>query len=590
MTFLHYNEISELVDCLVQTMAEQINIVNLISTLLDSGKIKQALAVPNVEKLQALFKDHCWDLIPVIIEKVQDDTIVLKPSLYGACEQLLAIVLDKCSPEEALLEFIERIDLAKNDAQFGLILPILQKLLKQLASKRGRSLEWCLNSISVYIENIPITEHKLEGDEHKLMDSDTNMRRVIRVYALLPSFYGLFIDELFITEKINHQAKQIIAAFLINLLGKPLIYIDMDPKSNEKSEARLICQQIVQDIIKLENNLLKFLHHLEICSKETQKTKVSNESELAPYDHREKINVTTLSGLFYVVYSGHFDIPDTAIPQVYSTEYVVQTVMLAVIHFLNNTEYGPLMKALATCKVLTTRLADNTSHKILSASVHCNLIKSLMNVAIYSNYQSVRLNALNSIGSYIKKFDYKGKVMLIKYLIHGANHSGMIGYAITQFKDALHESYNEPVINECFTGTQLLNIIRLISNLPHGIESDLMELADQIISVLNFLTYIVLKDKDNITGIKDHFSTIETEYLETLRSALKMSRAHYQAKLMEIQEGKNLPEESVQLNVGGNILDSIPIEKKKEIIQSALNGFDVIEYLVARLTEFMNNY
>lgn len=577
-------------ECLVHTMAKQIDIIDLVSTLLDSGKIKEALAVPHEKKLQSIFKDNCWDLVTVVIEKIQDDTMVLKPSLYGACEQLLTIILEKCSPEEALLEFIERIELAKNDAQFGLVLPPLQSLLKKLSLKRGRSLEWCLNSISAYIENIPVTDHKLEGDERKLMDSDINTRRVVRVYAMLPSFYRPFIDELLLgTEIKNLQAKQIIAAFLISLLGKPLIYIDMDPNLNKKGEARQVCLQIIEDIIKLENNLLKFLTHIEICSKETQRTRISNESELAPYKHREKINMTTLSGLFYVVYSGHFDIPNTAVPQVYRTEYVVQTVMLTVTHFLNNTEYGPLMKALATCKALTNRMAKNTSHTLLSASIHCNLIKSLMNVAIYSNYPSIRLAALNSIGSHIQKFDFKGKVMLIKYLIHGANHSGMIGYAITQYKDALHESYKESVINECFTGTQLLNIIRLISNLPHGVESDLMELADQIISVLNFLTYLVLKDKNNITGIRDHFSTIETEYLETLRTALKMSRAHYQAKLMEIQEGKNLPEESVQLNVGGNILDSIPTEKKKEIIQSALNGFDVIEYLVARLTEFMNN-
>lgn len=575
-------------ECLVNTMAKQIDIVDLVSTLLDSGKIKEALAVPNEEKLKDIFRDNCWDLIAVVIEKIQDDTIVLKPSIYGACEQLLSIILEKCSAEEALLEFIERIELAKNDAQFGLVLPPLQQLLKKLSSKRGRSLEWSLNSISTYIEKIPVTEHKLEGDERKLMDSDPDIRRVIRVYSLLPTFYRPFIDELLVAEKQNVQAKQIIAAFLINLLGKPMTFIDMDPTSNERSEARLVCLQIFQDICRLENNLLKFLTHLEICSKETERTKGSDGGELSPYEHREKINMTTLSGLFYVIYSGHFDVPDMALPQVYSIEYVVQTVMLAVTHLLNNTEHGPVNKALATCKALTNRLGDNTSHIILSASVHFNLIKSLMNISIYSNYPSLRLDALNCIGSHVHKFDYKGKVMLIKYLIQGANHSGMIGYAITQYKDALHKSFKDPAINECFTGAQLLNMIRLMSHLPHGVESDLMELADQIISVLNFLTYLVLKDKDNITGIKDQYPSIETEYLETLRMALKMSRAHYQAKLTEIEEGKNLPEESVQLYVGGNILDSIPTENKKEIIQSALNGFDVIEYLVARLTEFMN--
>lgn len=569
-------------------MAKQIDVVDLISTLLDAGKIKEALSLPHEEKLKNSFKDNCWDLLSMVIKKIQDDTFVLKPSLYGACEQLLSIIIERCSPEEALLECIEHIELVKNDAQLGVVLPALQSLLKQLSSKRGRSLEWSFNSLINYIKNIAVTEQKLEGDERKLMDSDPNIRRVIRVYSLLPSFYGPFIDELLEAEKQNVRAKQIIAAFLISLLGKPIIFIDMDPSLNKNSEARHVCLQILRDISKLEKNLLKFLSHLEICSKETAKTKGPHESGLAPYEYREKINMTTLSGLFYIVYSGHFDIPDNAVPQVYSIEYVVQTVLLSVIHFLSRTEYGPLMKGLALCKALTDQLADNTPHTILSTSVHFHLIKSLMNVTIYCSYPTVRLAALNSIGDHIQKFDYKGKVMLIKYLIQGSNHSGLIGYAVIQYKDALDQSYKNLPIDECFTGTQLLHMIRLITNLPHGIETDLMELADQIIPVLNFLTYLLLKDKDNLTGIKDHLSKIETEYFEILRTAIKMSRAHYQAKLTEIEEGKNLPAESVQLNIGGILLDSIPTEQKKEILQSALNGFDVIEYHLARLTEFKN--
>lgn len=571
-------------------MAKQIDIIHLISTLLDAGKIKEALAVPNEPKLQQQFKDKCWDLISAVIAKIEDETIVLKPSLYGACEQLLIIIIEKCSPEEALLEFIERIELAENDAQFGLVLSPLQHLLKKLSSKRGRSLEWTLNSISTYIEKIPVTDHNLEGDERKLMDSDPNIRRVIKVYSLLPPFYKPFINELTDTEIQNDQAKQIVAAFLISLLGKPIIYTDVDPNCNETSETRMVCIEIVQDLCKLEKNLLKFLTHLEICAKEIEKStepKATDEGELSPYEHREKINMTSLAGLFYIVFSGHFDIPENAVPQVYSTEYVVETVMLAVIHFLNDTEYGPINKGLATCKALTNRLDDKTSHSIIS-STHYNLIRNLMIVAIYSNYSSLRLTALNCIGSHIQKFDNKGKYMLIKFLIQAANHSGMIGYAIKLYKDALHESFKDDNIHESFTGPQLLNMVKLICYLPHDVESDLMELGDQIISVLNFLTYLVLKDKDNKTGIKDQYQKIESEYLETLRTALKMSRAHYEAKLMDIEDGVYL-DERVQLNVGGNVLDSIPTANKREIIQSALNGFDVIEYLVARLTEFMNN-
>ena len=569
----------------------QIDIVDLISTLLDNEKYKEALNVSIEERLAESFKNNCWDLIPVVLGKIQDDTIIIKPSLYGACEQLLTNIIEKSAPEEALLEFIEQIELAKNDAQFGLILPSLQELLKRLYLKRGRSLEWCLNSITTYIENIPIPDHHLEGKERLLMDSDSNIRRITRVYSLLPPFYKYFINEL--TEgDTNVKTKQIITAFLINLLGKPLIYIDLDPERNANSEARLICSTIVQDICIMEKNVFKFLVYLEVCNRESKKKPTEHDSdvEMSPYDHREKINMTTLSGLFYAVLSGHFEVPESAMPQVYSLDYILHTAMLSVIHLLNFTEFGPLAKAITLCKALLNRFPDKLPQELLSSSLHFDLCKGLANVAIYCSYESLRKPSVALIGCHVNKFDYKGRCALVKYLIEVSNHSGMIGYAITLYKSSINEAFMNPSMDDCFTGPQFSNMLKKICFLPHGAESDLVELADQIITSLNFLRYLTIKDTANITGIYDCFSFIENNYLEQLRVGLNMSKAHYEVKLKDIEEGKHLPHDKVDisLNVGGNVLDNIPKENMKEIVCSALNAFHLIEGLIARLSECIN--
>ncbi|XP_049874114.1 glomulin-like isoform X1 [Pectinophora gossypiella] len=573
-------------------MEQSVDVVDLVSSLLDSGKYKEALSVPNDEKYVNSFKDNCWDLISVVIGKIQDDTIVIKPSLYGTCEELLAMIIQKSAPEEALLEFIEQIELAKNDAQFSIILQPLQQLLKKLSAKRGRSLEWCLNSISTYIETIPTPNHQLEGKERLLMDSDNNVRRITKVYTLVPPFYTPFIKELDHVD-MNINTKQIITAFLISLLGKPLIHIDLDPDSNGMSEARQACTTIIQDICILEKDILKFLVLIEVCYKESHKTKSKasdDEDERTPYENRDKINMTTLSGLFYCVFSGHFQIPEAALPQVYSNEYVVHTTMLSVVHLLSCPEYGPLAKAISLCKALLNRFSSNITHSLPVPSVHYDLIKSLVNIAIYSSFESIRKNAVKLIGSHISKFDFKARCMLIKYLLDIANHSGMIGYAITLYKNSIDEAFNNDKLPECFTGAQLMNMIKKICYLPHGAESDMVELADQIITALNFLRYLAIKDTENATGIRDCFSTIETDYLEKLRTGLNMSKAHYEVKLKDIEEEKNQPEGKIEvsINVGGNILDKIPTENKKEIVNSALNAFHLIEGLVARLSECIN--
>lgn len=396
------------------------------------------------------------------------------------------------------------------------------------------------------------------------------------------SFYQPFVEQNLKIKNISaDKPRKMITDFLISLLGKPMIYIDIDPNANAKSEARQACQIIVVDICRLQKNVFKFLSQLE--SKEKTRLRYTDGNEQSPFETCDRMNMSTFSGFFYVAYSGHFKIPDSAIPKVYNNEYVVHTLMLAVNHLLRFTEYGPLAKALALYQAINYRLGENTSHQLLSASVHYDMCKRLVNVAIYCNYKTLRKTTLQCISNHIKKFDYKGRCMLIKYLIESSNHSGMIGYAINLYKETLIEAFKEPTLNECFSGVQLTAMIKKMCYLPHGAESDLMELADQIITALNFLRFLILKDKENISGIRDIMPTIEKEYLEVLVTALKMSKAHYELKMKDVMDEKNQP--GVTLTVGGTVLDSIPQEAKKEVIESALNAFHLIEGLVARINE-----
>lgn len=574
-------------------MNESVNIVAIVSKLLDSEKYKEALSIPYDEEHIENFKENCWEIVSVIIKKIDDDTLTIKPSLYAACEQLLSIILERSTPEEALLVFIEQIELAKNDAQFSVSLTPLQQVLKKLSGKRGRSLEWCFNSIRTYIEGISIPDLNLEEKECLLLDSIPNFRRITKIYSMLPLFYDPFIDEIMKSSTDNTKAKEIVSVFLISLLGKPFIYFNVDPNLGAESEIRENCKIIVKDICKLEKNVLKLLVHVDVCYRESQNTKSNQKKDLNeedPYTHRDKINITSLSGFFYAILSGHFEIPSYSVPQIFKKEYLIHSVMPCVIHLLSFTEYGPLAKAITLCKVLVNFLDNKTSDALLSSSVHFELCKSLVNVAIYSNYESIRKSAISLIEIHVNKFQYTGRCMLIKYLLDSSNHSGIIGYSITLYKNCVDEAFKEEVLSDCFTGPQLLSMIKKICLLPHGAQSDLVELADQIITALNFLRYLTLKDVNNLSGIRDCFTMIENDYLDPLRTGLNMSKAHYEEKLKEIEEGKSASEDqnNISVTVCGNLLDNIPTKNKKEIIYSALNAFHLIEGLVARLTECIN--
>ncbi|CAH2091265.1 unnamed protein product [Euphydryas editha] len=572
------------------------SVVDLISSSLDSGNYKEAINFSIDEKYVNDLSNNCWDLITAIIGKIQDETLIVKPSLYGACETLLDNIVKQCSPEEALFEFIEQIQVAKNDAQFAIVLEPVQQLLLKLITKRFRSLEFTLDSISSYLMSIPVPEHQLEGKERLLIDSDTNTRRIVKIYSLLYRFYNPLVKHVTnSTTNVNVTitTTEVLGAFLISLLGQPLIYIDLDPMNNTHNEARISGSFIIEDLCTLVKNVNKFLEYVELHHKKSLKTKsknvlTDNEEKLSAYDHIEKINLTTLSGLFYGIYSGHFEVPNFAVPSVYSIEYVVHTILLCVLHLLSFTEYGPLAKGISLCSKILERYTTNTSHTMLTNSIHYNLCQNLVNISIYSNYETIRKEAVKLISIHINKFEYKGRCMLIKYVLNNANHSGMIGYAISLYKNSIEEAFRESMLPDCFTGHQLMNMIKKMCHLPHGAESDLVELADQIITTLNFLRYLALKDNLNKTGIKEYFTMIEDDYLEKLRTGLNMSKAHYEVKLMDIENSKTEEQSNISINIGGNVLDKIPTENKKQIIHSALNAFHLIEGLVARLSECIN--
>lgn len=51
----------------------------------------------------------------------------------------------------------------------------------------------------------------------------------------------------------------------------------------------------------------------------------------------------------------------------------------------------------------------------------------------------VRKESFNNFSKYVQLFCRKGRLRLSKMILNGANHSGMIGYAISIFKDAIVE-------------------------------------------------------------------------------------------------------------------------------------------------------
>jgi len=77
------------------------------------------------------------------------------------------------------------------------------------------------------------------------------------------------------------------------------------------------------------------------------------------------------------------------------------------------------------------------------------------------------------------------------------------------------------------------------------------------------------------------------EYLKPLKTAINLSRAHYQLKVKENPNNKSDIDE-VSLMVGGQKLPQMTSNQMSEVIRAALNTFDMMECVLCQLNGILD--
>lgn len=573
------------------------DLVNKITLLLSENQLKEAISAINDNKYTACLKENSWDLIPVITKHLNDDTNNTQPELFDCCEKLLLVVAEKSNPEEALLEFIEQAELAKEDIKFLAILKSLQKTLLKLTSKRGRSLEWTFNTIQGHINELPETgEYSYENDEKVLQDVDDSVQRITFFYLELLPFYKPFIDEIS-TNTLTTELKQrrdLIACFMLQLLGRPLACLDMECGVKAKSRARLCAEKIMEYLSVLVSDCFKFLKYINERRKQplNDKNGVMEEAILDVFACDEKAPMLSLGVYYYLILSENIQYRKT--PMVYEPLYVFQSVFHVVAGLLSHSEQFVTRKGLLLAHALIcSEMINVFPADVLDSPAHCNFCKNLTNIVIYSDVKEYRQLGIKIFKTYIFKFDLKGRYLLIENLMNTVKHINTRAYLVSQYKDMIREvfSIDENKISEYFSGKKLFKMLNVFCYLPEGQESDLMELGDQFITTINLLIYLTIRDKYNATGIWNYFDSIDKTFFVPLKEGLIISKAHYELKMKELKNEKgqgDSTDSKFSVSIKGHSLPGMSKEEQKSVLQAALNSFEALEMLLARLKELID--
>lgn len=177
------------------TLAEQIN------TFLNDFRPDKAIAlIRNEYNLAAIVQDPT-PTIAAIVKHMTLENFAQRTSLYGLCEDMLKAIANGASDSEVLIELLEVIDTARDDNIVVSVLKALQLSLLKQRDNRVRTLEWCLNSVQLYVSDLPLgkdVRQRLDSEEERLLEEEEEVRRILSFYFYLFLFYEPILERIII--------------------------------------------------------------------------------------------------------------------------------------------------------------------------------------------------------------------------------------------------------------------------------------------------------------------------------------------------------------------------------------------------------
>ncbi|XP_012257551.2 glomulin [Athalia rosae] len=584
-------------------------LIKKLTSLLNNENTDDALILINDEQFSASLVDCSWDLIPIASGYLNSYNIKNKPDLFQCCVTLLENIASRCDPAETLLEFIEQAECLDNDTKFCTILRPIATCLKRLEGSRGRSLEWCINTIKSHVSELPVPENqKLEGDEIVLLDTDPAVFRIVNVYQAILPFLKLFISEVSLShgEIVIANQRELLLSSMISLLGKPFCYLEFEDK---KSLRRMLADDILKCITHLTGNPFRFFEYVEkrimqvsnpksfkedYIEKDYSSTKEANHlTDL--FTPTDMISDLAYANFYYLILGSDLQLP--WVPCVYHPHYVLQNCLYLSSCLLKNPEYLLILKGLALIKAALVRIDPfSVDTDALELKIYSKFIEDLSQVMIYCDVREQRESSFEVFKLYFRIFTMEAKYLLIIHLYDVFNHSGLRSCLTSIVKDSVIKCLESDPIDPSFTGKRIYALLVKACKMPFLSSSDLVEISDEIIGSLNFIRFLVIRDKTNLTGVWNFTAKLETDFIHPLREGLNMSRAHYQLKIKDLeaqdkfnksqtQNEASKSNDKISITVGGKTLPTMPTREKINFCLQAMNAFDVMESILIRVNE-----
>ena len=131
-------------------------LVTLLKThLSDWNIVRVDQDIEAIENQEWIKENGALELIPIIVEYLDEEHEQKCPHVVNACGNLLGKLASKCSPKEVLMALMEHCEAFQSDVKFLRILPALAVVFKRLILERNAKLasllDWTLDTLVSHI-------------------------------------------------------------------------------------------------------------------------------------------------------------------------------------------------------------------------------------------------------------------------------------------------------------------------------------------------------------------------------------------------------------------------------------------------------
>lgn len=567
-----------------------------VQCLLCKKKFADVLKLLKKPDNEILISENVWNLINSVCLMVKTNSLLKNETDIIRCKNILLFLVDKGNPKEVLVSLLEQADSFKDNEFFCLLLEPLQIILKKTPGKRGKSLQWVLSTLNAHIETLDTPDDlDLQGDEKLLLDADQAVRDTTYVLKHYLNFIQFFVDEVSfvnLSKKEIHyfdrvyNQQEIMQRYILKLLHYPLLYHDLQMSYYRPISAlQVVCKGYMKCLSKICHNVFNLFKY-DCLSISVSEFKSAEDDD----DDDDSIPLLAFSNLSYLIFVEYMALSFQ--PLVYSHHFNFMNNLKYTIPLLRQKENLVLFKGLQLAETLLRQLDDfQLKYDCMELDAFIEFPKLLLEVAIFSQIETHRKSAIAMFMKYASKCDYKGQYHLVMQVLSTINHSGAEGVVIGLYKKNLHDALNGGKSSEFFLGMNLTLFLKKVFVLTDGAETDLIEKSDMIITALNLLRYLFLRDKkkNNVTGIWNLTKYISKFFLKPLSIGLDMSRAHYKEAFKKADDCSKIKDSvNTTVSVNNEILPNVPLNFQKDIYKKALTAFDVIESVLIHVEELMS--